>query len=122
MIGLSNKKQIEELKFQNTRLQIKNSKLEEEIQILKTENQRQKDLLSEWEKSYKKSIRDVAKLKNELKKYNPKLKPRSRQITKSDIKRIKELFEMNEYNYREISQITKWSICTISKVINGFYD
>lgn len=31
MIGLSNKKQIEELKFQNTRLQIKNSKLEEEI-------------------------------------------------------------------------------------------
>ncbi|MCG4682737.1 hypothetical protein, partial [Faecalibacillus intestinalis] len=70
----------EELKFQNTRLQIKNSKLEEEIQILKTENQRQKDLLSEWEKSYKKSIRDVAKLKNELKKYNPNLKPRSKQI------------------------------------------
>lgn len=64
MIGLSNKKQIEELKFQNTRLQIKNSKLEEEIQILKTENQKQKDLLSEWEKSYKKSIRDVAKFKN----------------------------------------------------------
>ncbi|MEW8963440.1 hypothetical protein [Paraclostridium dentum] len=122
MIGLSNKKQIEELKFQNTLLQIKNSKLEEEIQILKTENQKQKDLLSEWEKSYKKSIRDVAKLKNELKKYNPNLKPRSTQITKSDIKRIKELFEMNEYNYREISQITKWSICTISKVINGFYD
>jgi DNA repair exonuclease SbcCD ATPase subunit len=122
MIGLSNKKQIEELKFQNTRLQIKNSKLEEEIQILKTENQRQKDLLSEWEKSYKKSIRDVANLKNELKKYNPNLKPRSKQITKNDIKRIKELFEMNEYNYREISQITKWSICTISKVINGFYD
>lgn len=85
MIGLSNKKQIEELKF-------KNSKLEEEIQILKTENQRQKDLLSEWEKSYKKSIRDVAKFKNELKKYNPNLKPRTKQITKSDIKRIKELF------------------------------
>ncbi|MCU9810158.1 hypothetical protein LEQ06_19650 [Paraclostridium sp. AKS46] len=122
MIGLSNKKQIEELKFQNTRLQIKNSKMVEEIQILKTENQRQKDLLSEWEKSYKKSIRDVAKLKNELKKYNPKLKPRSRQVTKSDIKRIKELFEMNGYTYREISQITKWSICTISKAINGFYD
>lgn len=122
MIGLSNKKQIEELKFQNTRLQIKNSKLEEELQILKTENQRQKDLLSEWEKSYKKSIRDVAKFKNELKKYNLNLKPRSKQITKNDIKRIKELFEMNEYTYREISQITKWSICTISKVINGFYD
>ena len=122
MIGISNKKQIEKLNLENTRLQIKNSKLEEEIQILKTENQRQKDLLSEWEKSYKKSTHDVAKLKNELKKYNPNLKPRSKQITKSDIKRIKELFEMNEYTYREISQITKWSICTISKVINGFYD
>ena len=122
MIGISNKRQIEELKFENTRLQIKNSKLEEEIQILKTENKKQKVLLSEWEKSYKKSTHDVAKLKNELKKYNPNLKPRSKQITKSDIKIIKDLFELNEYTYREISQITKWSICTISKIMNGFYD
>ena len=122
MLSRSNKKKIEQLKFENTQLQIKILNLKKEMDILKCENEKQKELIIEWEKSYKKSIYNLTKLKNEFKNYNPKLKPRSRQITESDIKKIKELFNINKYTYREINRITKWSICTISKVINGFYD
>ena len=122
MLNLSSKKEIENLKFEKTRLEIKISKLEKEIESLKKANKIQEDLLKDWEKSYKESLFEINKLKKELKEYNPKLKPRTKKISKSDIKKIKELYRLNEYTYREISLKTKWSICTISKVINGFYD
>ncbi|MDU1404232.1 MAG: DNA-binding protein [Clostridium sp.] len=121
MLNLSSKKEIENLRFEKTRLEIKISKLEKEVEYLKKVNKVQEDLLNDWEKFYKESLFEINKLKKELKQYNPKLKPMTKQISKSDIKKIKELHSLNKYTYREISQITKWSICTISKVVNGFY-
>ena len=122
MLNLSSKKEIEYLKLEKTRLEIKVSNLEKEINSLRKVNKIQEDLLNDWEKSYKESLFEINKLKKELKEYNPKLKPMPKQISKSDIEKIKELHSLNEYTYREISLITKWSLCTVSKVINGFYD
>lgn len=122
MLNLSSKKEIQNLKFEKTRLEVKISKLEKEVESLKKENKIQEDLLHDWKKSYKESLFEINKLKKELQEYNPKLKPRTKKISESDIKKIKELHNLNDHTYREISLITKWSICTVSKVINGFYD
>lgn len=122
MINLPNKKKLEDLHFENTRLEIKISNLEKELKKLKKENQKQEDLLSEWQKSYKESLIEINKLKKELQEYNPKLKPRTKKISNIDIEKIKDLHMLKKYTYREISKITKWSVCTVSKVINGFYD
>lgn len=122
MISLSNKKQVEKLQFEKTRLEIKISKLEEEVFKLKTEMEKQENLINEWRKYYKESVNEIAKLKNQLKEFNPNLKPRSKKISQNDIDNIKNLFNMKKYTYREISNISNWSICTISKVINGYYD
>ncbi len=122
MLNLPNKKKIEDLTFENTRLSIKIEKLEKQVLKLKKENEQQRILMLDWEKSYKESLLEINKLKKELKEYNPKLKPRTKKISKNDIKKIKELHSLQKYTYREISQITKWSLCTVSKVINGFYD
>ncbi|MGL5642310.1 MAG: hypothetical protein ACRDDM_08575 [Paraclostridium sp.] len=122
MLNLSNKKKVDMLQFENTRLEIKVSNLQKELEKLKKETQRQEDLLVDWQNSYKESIHEIAKLKNQLKQYNPNLKPRTKKISENDIKKIKELFNMKNHTYREISKITNWSTCTVSKVINGFYD
>lgn len=122
MINLPNKKKLEDLHFENTRLEIKISNLEKELKKLKKENQKQEDLLYEWQKSYKESLIEINKLKKELQEYNPKLKPRTKKISNIDIEKIKDLHSLQKYTYREISKITKWSVCTVSKVINGFYD
>ncbi len=122
MLNLANKKKIEDLNFENTRLEIKIEKLEKQLESFKKENEQQKILLLDWEKTYKESLIEINKLKKELQQYNPKLKPRTKKISKADIEKIKNLHKLNTYTYREISQITKWSLCTVSKVINGFYD
>lgn len=122
MISLSNKKQVEKLQFEKTRLEIKISKLEEEVFKLKTEMEKQENVINEWRKYYKESVNEIAKLKNQLKEFNPNLKPRSKKISQNDIDNIKNLFNMKKYTYREISTLSNWSICTISKVINGYYD
>lgn len=122
MLNLSSKKKLEDLNFENTILEIKVKKLEKESENLKKENEQQRILLLDWEKTYKESLFEINKLKKELQEYNPNLKPRTKKISTSDIKKIKELHSLNKYTYREISQITKWSLCTVSKVINGFYD
>lgn len=122
MISLSNKKQVEKLQFEKTRLEIKISKLEEEVVKLKSEMEKQENIVNEWRKYYKESVNEIAKLKNQLKEFNPNLKPRSKKISQNDIDNIKNLFNMKKYTYREISNISNWSICTISKVINGYYD
>lgn len=122
MLNLSSKKEIEYLKLEKTMLEIKISKLEKDLKYLIKANKLQQDLLNDWETLYKESLLEINKLKKELKEYNPKLKPMTKQISKSDIEKIKELHSLNKYTYREISQITKWSVCTVSKVINGFYD
>ena len=122
MISLSNKKQVEKLQFEKTRLEIKVVKLEDEVIKLKSEIKNQKDLINEWRRYYKESVQEISQLKNQLKEFNPNLKPRSKKISQNDIDKIKELFNMKKYTYREISNISNWSICTISKVINGYYD
>ncbi len=122
MLNLANKKKIEDLNFENTRLEIKIEKLEKQLESFKKENEQQKILLLDWEKTYKESLIEINKLKKELQQYNPKLKPRTKKISKVDIEKIKNLHKLNTYTYREISQTTKWSLCTVSKVINGFYD
>lgn len=122
MISLSNKKQVEKLQFEKTRLEIKISKLEKEVLTLQTENKRKQELITELQKYYTESVHETAKLKSQLKEFNPKLKPRSKKISQDDINKIKDLFNMKKYTYREISKISNWSICTVSKVINGHYD
>lgn len=71
-------------------------------------------------------VKDNIELKRKLNNVNKqlnniKLKPREQQITSEDIKMIKELKKQG-LTYREISSEVNWSICTISKVINGVYD
>ena len=46
MLSRSNKKKIEQLKFENTQLQIKILNLKKEMDILKCENEKQKELIA----------------------------------------------------------------------------
>lgn len=48
-------------------------------------------------------------------------KRKKQQITQKDIDKIKKLSQ-DGLSYSKIQKITKWSKCTISKVINGYYD
>lgn len=49
------------------------------------------------------------------------LEPKVQQITKTDINRIKQM--INEgMSHRQIAKTTGWSVYTISKIRNGFYD
>lgn len=121
MLNLNNRKKFEKLQFEKNKLEEKVSRLEREVFNLKSEIKNKEELIDEWKNFYRESTNEINKLKNQLKEFNPNLKPRCQKITQEDINRIKNLFKMNK-TYREISAISKWSICTISKVINGYYD
>ena len=49
------------------------------------------------------------------------LKPKIRQISDNDIKRIKTLRNQG-LSYKKINVLTGWSVATISRALNGFYD
>ena len=68
-----------------------------------------------------KLINHIKYLEKQLDSYNPNLKPRKQEIKQCDIDLIKKMYSQN-YTYREIKSKTGWSLNTISKVINKFYD
>lgn len=60
---------------------------------------------------------DIAKLRNS----KNTLKPKEKQITDEDIQNIKDL-RLCGLSYSEISNKTRWSKATVSRVLNGLYD
>lgn len=77
-----------------------------------------------YEKKLQKKQIELDNLKIEiekLKNYKNSLKPKEKQITDEDIKFIKEL-RNSGLSYREISNETRWSKATVSRVLNGIYD
>lgn len=74
-----------------------------------------KDLITENQELREENER----LKKQLEKFNPKLKPNQKLLDYKDTLEIKELHK--KYSYREISKMKNISICTISKVINNEY-
>lgn len=127
-------KENEQLKKDNSKLEDENYNLKIEIKNLQREYKKIKSELeqikkyinldSEENKNLKHHIEvqqiTINKLRSQLNSYHPKLKPRGKQLTSKDVLYIKELSE--DKSYREISEITSWSIKTISHVINGKYD
>ncbi|RDY23693.1 XRE family transcriptional regulator [Romboutsia maritimum] len=77
-----------------------------------------------YEKKLQKKQIELDNLKIEiekLKNYKNSLKPKEKQITDEDIEFIKEL-RNSGLSYREISNETRWSKATVSRVLNGIYD
>ena len=75
-------------------------------------------------------INEIQKLKNEQIELKKKLdraeaqinlQIKKRQISDEQINEIKELINQG-LSYKKISEITKWSTATISKIKNGVYD
>ena len=75
-------------------------------------------------------INEIQKLKNEQIELKKKLdreeaqinlQIKKRQISDEQINEIKELINQG-LSYKKISEITKWSTATISKIKNGIYD
>ena len=133
MFGTSKKeleKELQKEKMISNRLTRENERLKNRIDILERELNK---LKYEEDPEYLKAkeelrivVKDNIDLKRKLNNVNKqlnniKLKPREQQITSEDIKMIKELKKQG-LTYRKISSEVNWSICTISKVINGAYD
>ncbi|MGL6105275.1 helix-turn-helix domain-containing protein [Romboutsia sp.] len=77
-----------------------------------------------YEEKLRKKQQEIDMLKSEiqtLKESRSNLKPKEKQITDQDIKSIKD-FRDNGLSYSEISNKTRWSKATISRVLNGLYD
>ncbi|HBH4207002.1 TPA: DNA-binding protein, partial [Clostridioides difficile] len=72
-----------------------------------------------------KKAKNIIKIyREELEEFKTKAfipKRKKQQITQKDIDKIKKLSQ-DGLSYSKIQKITKWSKCTISKVINGYYD
>ena len=133
MFGTSKKeleKELQKEKMISNRLTRENERLKNRIDTLEKELNK---LKYEEDPEYLKAkeelrivVKDNIELKRKLNNVNKqlnniKLKPREQQITSEDIKMIKELKKQG-LTYRKISSEVNWSICTISKVINGVYD
>lgn len=133
MFGTSKKeleKELQKEKMISNRLTRENERLKNRLDILEKELNKLKYEEDPEYLKVKEELRIVVKDNIELKRKlnnvnkqlnNVKLKPREQQITIEDIKMIKELKKQG-LTYRKISSEVNWSICTISKVINGAYD
>lgn len=77
-----------------------------------------------YEEKLLKKQHEIEMLKQELellRKNKSTLKPKEKQITDEDINHIKNL-KISGLSYSAISNKTKWSKATISRVLNGYYD
>lgn len=77
-----------------------------------------------YERKLQKKQLEIENLKIEierLKNTRNNLKPKEKQITDTDINNIKFL-RGSGLSYKEISDKTKWSKATVSRVLNGLYD
>ncbi len=108
---------IERMKINNELLE-ENKKLKIEIQKLKNENS--KLGIEKIKASYEMELRKMQTALEELER-KVALQSKPRQITDKQIQEIKELLNQG-LSYRKISDKTKWSINTISKIKNGYYD
>ncbi|HFL2576936.1 TPA: hypothetical protein ACG3RI_004052 [Clostridioides difficile] len=103
----------------------------DEIEILNSEITKINDTIDTLNKNIKhlnfinkKSKKIIKTHREELEKFKTKAfipKRKKQQITQKDIDKIKKLSQ-DGLSYSKIQKITKWSKCTISKVINGYYD
>ncbi|HBG3660554.1 TPA: hypothetical protein KQB99_003938 [Clostridioides difficile] len=102
-----------------------------EIEILNSEITKTNDTIDTLNKNIKylkylnKKAKNIIKIyREELEEFKTKAfipKRKKQQITQKDIDKIKKLSQ-DGLSYSKIQKITKWSKCTISKVINGYYD
>lgn len=102
----------------NTELFEENKKLKEEIHKLKNENSELgiKKIKANYEKKIKKMQLALEQMEQKV-----SLQSKPRQITDKQIREIKDLLNQG-VSYRKISDTTNWSINTISKIKNGYYD
>lgn len=119
---LENKVKDQEYMILNLRNEIrtlaqKNKELEKDNKILESVLE-SKNIT---QKENKKLMDQVKMLEKQLESYSPNLKPKQQRITNDDIELIKDL-KKQQYTYREIEKKTGWSLNTISKAINNFYD
>lgn len=119
---LENKVKDQEYMILNLRNEIrtlaqKNKELEKDNKILESVLE-SKNIT---QKENKKLMDQIKMLEKQLESYSPNLKPKQQRITNDDIELIKDL-KKQQYTYREIEKKTGWSLNTISKAINNFYD
>lgn len=91
-------------------IEILNSEIIKTNNTIETLNKKSKDII----KTQRKELEEF-----KTKAFIPKRK--KQQITPEDIDKIKKL-KQDDLSYSKIEKITKWSKCTISKVVNGYYD
>jgi len=117
------------LKYESLKYRFKNDSEcdRSEIESLKKEIQRYKDLchantqkIELLEIEINQHKKELTKLENQLKMYHPKLVPHPKKVNREDVINIKELVESN--SYRVVSKMTNLSIKTISRIVNGEYD
>ncbi|MDS6171630.1 hypothetical protein REL11_018035 [Clostridioides difficile] len=129
------KYEVKKKQFLNTRVDsftIKDIEiLLNEIEILNSEITKTNDTIDTLNKNIKylkylnKKAKNIIKIyREELEEFKTKAfipKRKKQQITQEDIDKIKNLARSG-LSYSKIEKITKWSKCTISKVVNGYYD
>ncbi|MCO5846093.1 hypothetical protein M8598_18380 [Clostridioides difficile] len=129
------KYEVKKKQFLNTRVDsftIKDIEiLLNEIEILNSEITKTNDTIDTLNKNIKylkylnKKAKNIIKIyREELEEFKTKAfipKRKKQQITQKDIDKIKKLSQ-DGLSYSKIQKITKWSKCTISKVVNGYYD
>lgn len=127
---------------ENQKLENINYKLKNEIIILEDDLNKNNVLLeikSEHIEYFKRSLEGLEKkikeiedysdrlefkigdLNNELKEYNPNLKPTKRKVTRDKVIEVKGMIEKG-FNYRVTSKETGVSIKTVSRILNGYYN
>jgi len=115
--------EIEELKSELTKLHNDYNKLKaKHMELVKKWNPLVRESNSMYEQ-FQVLEKENQMLKMELDKLksNGSFAKKERQITDKQIQEIKQLRELG-LSYSKIAERTKWSKCTISRVINGYYD
>lgn len=82
------------------------------------------EMRNAYEEKLHRKQKEIEELKRQIKERDVakmSLKPKEKQISDEDIKKIK-VMRQKGMSYREIERNTKWSKATISRVLNGLYD
>lgn len=108
-----------ELREKITELAGKLNVLQKQYYDLREENSKLKKELSVYKSNLKKARAENQEYKKKLQ--SSQLQKKQRQISDEQIEEIKELRNQS-LSFRAISKKTNWSVFTISRVLNGFYD
>lgn len=108
-----------ELREKITELAGKLNVLQKQYYELREENSKLKKELSVYKSNLKKARAENQEYKKQLQ--SSQLQKKQRQISDEQIEEIKKLRNQG-LSFRAISKKTNWSVFTISRVLNGFYD